>query len=123
MCPSASGVFRGVVQVEQTTSLGTDAQTTNYWMWRFDRPDEPVALDNLWGKAPEQAVSDLQLANNPQAGRPDGVADVEIAVDAYFPRTIPTTPPAVRGKGVHAGGRNRLFLDSHAKFLRDIRTQ
>ena len=100
-----------------------DAPVVRYWMWRFDRPDFPIPLDDLWGKTDDQAVSDLRLANNPQAGRPDGPADVEMAVDPYFPRTIPTVSAALRGHSVHFGGRNRLFLDTHVKYLRDARTQ
>jgi prepilin-type N-terminal cleavage/methylation domain-containing protein/prepilin-type processing-associated H-X9-DG protein len=94
----------------------------NYWMWRFDRPDDPVPLDNLWGKTDSQAVSDLQASGNPQVGRVDGVADVELAVDPYFPRTIPQVPDVARGLTAHIGGRNRLFLDGHVKWLRDVRT-
>jgi prepilin-type N-terminal cleavage/methylation domain-containing protein/prepilin-type processing-associated H-X9-DG protein len=122
ICPSAQGVFATTTQVRQAITSDPNAKKTTYWLWRFDRPDDPVPLDNLWGKSDEQAVSDLFQANNPQAGQPQGVADVELAVDPYFPKTIPTTPPEVRGKAVHAGGRNRLFLDGHAKWLRDIRT-
>lgn len=79
-------------------------------------------LDNFWGKTPDQSVGDLQVAGNPVTGIPDGVADVELAVDPYFPRTIPSVDVALRGKAVHVGGRNRLFLDMHAKWMRDIRT-
>lgn len=122
-CPSVSGLFRNVVQVEQETGLGSRLSPSNYWMWRFDRPDDPVPLDNFWGKTPDQAVSDLRAANNPQAGMPDGVADVEMAVDPYFPSTIPTVPAAFKGKSAHFGGRNRLFLDTHVRFLRDPRTR
>lgn len=122
ICPSASGVFSNTVQVRQSVSTLANAKQSTYWLWRFDRADDPIAIDNLWGKTEDQAVSDLQAANNPQVGFPNGVADIELAVDPYFPRTIPTTPPEVRGKAVHAGGRNRLFLDGHAKWLRDIRT-
>lgn len=121
-CPSAADAFRNVVQVEQPVEPGTSPRLSNYWMWRFDRPDDPVPLDNFWGKTDLQAVEDLRAANNPQAGMPDGVSDVELAVDPYFPRTIPTVPPPLRGKAMHFGGRNRLFLDTHAKFLRDPRT-
>ena len=53
-CPSSVGSFGSAVQVAQEGST--------YWMWRFDRPDDPVPLDNLWGKSPEQAVVDLQDA-------------------------------------------------------------
>ncbi len=121
-CPSALGVFATTIQVRQPISPTPNALQTTYWLWRFDQFSDPVALDNLWGKTGEQAVEDLISANNPQAGKPEGIADVEVAVDPYFPGTIATTPPEVRGKAVHAGGRNRLFLDGHAKWLRDIRT-
>lgn len=120
MCPSAEGTFQGAVQVEQSTDTGA---TSNYWMWRFDSTEFPIPLDNLWGKSPEAAVSDLQAANSPFIGYPNGVSDVEIMVDAYFPGTIPSTPSELRGKAVHFGGRNRMFLDTHAKFMRDRRTE
>ena len=113
-CPSVTGRMAGVVQVEQGAS--------NYWLWRFDRPDDPIALDNFWGKSPEQAVSDLKQANNPTAGQPESVAEAELAVDPYFPKTIPSVSAALKGRAVHNGGRSRLFLDGHAKWLRDIRT-
>jgi prepilin-type N-terminal cleavage/methylation domain-containing protein len=121
-CPSGRGIFSNVVQVNQAVSNQPNAKFANYWLWRFDRTDDPVAIDNLWGKSEEQAVADLQAANNPQVGFPQGVADIEIAVDPYFPRTIPSVSPELRGRAVHAGGRNRLFLDTHAKWMRDIRT-
>jgi hypothetical protein len=91
-------------------------------MWRFDHLDDPVPLDNFWGKTPDSAVADLQAANNPQIGVPEGPSDVELAVDPYFPRTIPSVASELKGKSVHEGGRNRLFLDLHAKWLRDPRT-
>ena len=51
------------IQVRQrTTSAPTPA--TYYWLWRFDRPDDPVPLDNLWGKIDAQAVEDLRQARN-----------------------------------------------------------
>lgn len=111
------------VQVNQPIAAGPNAPSSRYWLWRFDRPDAVIPLDNFWGKTDLAAVSDLQAAKNPQAGMPDGPADAELAVDPYFPRTIPTVPPELRGKAVHFGGRNRLFLDGHVKFLRDARTQ
>ena len=113
-CDSVKGALVEVVQVKQGAS--------RYWFWRFDRPDEPVPLDNLWGKTDDQAVADLQAAQNPTVGFPQGVSDIELGVDPYFPKTIPTVDPALKGKSVHSGGRNRLFLDHHAKWLRDIRT-
>lgn len=94
---------------------------TTYWAWRFDRFDDPAPLDNFWGKTPEQAVIDLAAANNPQAGTPNSISEVELMVDPYFPRTVPA-PAELKGKSPHAGGRNRLFLDCHAKWLKDRRT-
>lgn len=123
VCPGTEASSLGqVVQVVQEFDAGSRRWKANFWMWRFDRPDDPVPLDNLWGKSEDQAVRDLQLAGNPQVGSPNGTSDVEMAVDAYFPRTIPSVPPALKGKAVHFGGRNRLFLDWHAKFLKDART-
>lgn len=120
LCPSIAGGGLGLrVEVSQAA---VGPVRTNYWWWRFDRPDDPVPLDNLWGKGELQAVQDLKLARNPQAGDPDGPADVEIGVDPYFPSTIPTVPAEIRGRAVHFGGRNRFFLDGHVKFLRDVRT-
>jgi len=120
LCPGNAG---GEIQKTQSVSSAADAEKTNYWLWRFDRPDDPVPLDDFWGKTPDQAVQDLIAANNPQAGIPQGVSDVEMTVDPYFPNTIPTVPATLKGKSVHFGGRNRLFIDWHVKFLRDPRTQ
>ena len=119
-CPSARGKFGDEVRVLQRGASGGESA---YWMWRFDRPDDPVPLDNFWGKTPDQAVDDLITANNPQAGQPNGVAEVELAVDPYFPSTISTVPTNLKGKTSHFDGRNRLFLDSHAAFLHDSRTK
>jgi type II secretory pathway pseudopilin PulG len=118
LCPTRFA--RGAVQVEQHTG---DGAMTNYWMWRFDRDTDPVPLDNFWGKSPEQCVGDLVTANDPVIGVPQGVAEVEVMVDPYFPGTIPSTPANLRGLSTHFGGRNRLFLDSHAKFFKDRRTE
>jgi prepilin-type N-terminal cleavage/methylation domain-containing protein len=123
-CASVAGSTLGAApQVRQAITSAPNAPATYYWLWRFDRPDDPVPLDNLWGKAEPQAVADLQAAGNPQVGFPEGPADVELAVDPYFPSTIPTVADSLKGRAVHFGGRNRLFLDSHVKYLRDPRTQ
>lgn len=113
-CPSTEGIWKNEPQVTQNG--------VNYWIWRFDQISDPIAQDNGWGKSPEQLTADLIAAANPFIGIPDGPADVELAVDPYFPRTVPTIPAGLRGRAVHSGGRNRLFLDTHVKFLRDIRT-
>jgi prepilin-type N-terminal cleavage/methylation domain-containing protein/prepilin-type processing-associated H-X9-DG protein len=122
-CPSVRGsAFGQAPQVAQAAWEWPDSTVARYWMWRFDSQAPSIPLDNFWGKTDLQAVDDLRAANNPQAGMPDGPADAELAVDPYFPRTIPTVPPEFRGRGVHFGGRNRLFLDGHVKYFRDHRT-
>lgn len=114
-CPSVTNTPIGeTIQVKQGES--------RYWMWRFDRPDNPVDIENFWGKSVDQAVQDLITANDPLVGKIEGVADTELLVDPYFPKTVPTVPADLKGKSAHAGGRNRLFLDFHAKWMRDIRT-
>ncbi len=121
-CPSVEHSALGqVVQVSQPITAGVDAPTSRYWMWRFDRPDDPVPLDNFWGKTTDQAIIDLDTANNPQAGRPLGESDTELLVDPYFPRTIPSVSSSLKGVSVHMGGRNRLFLDLHVHYLKDNR--
>jgi prepilin-type N-terminal cleavage/methylation domain-containing protein/prepilin-type processing-associated H-X9-DG protein len=121
-CPSVKGAMGTVDQVRQVVSTAANAPSTYYWLWRFDRPDTPIPLDEFWDKNELAAVSDLRAANNPQAGLPDGPADAELAVDPYFPKTIPSVPAAIKGLAVHFGGRNRLFLDGHVKYQRDVRT-
>ena len=114
-CPSTINSPVGeAIQVKQGKS--------RYWMWRFDRPSDPVGIEEFWGKSAEQAVEDLITANDPLLGKITGVSEVELLVDPYFPKTIPTVAAELKGKTAHAGGRNRLFLDFHAKWMRDIRT-
>ncbi len=110
------------VQSVQATSAATNAPLARYWAWRFDRPDDPVGLEDFWGKTQPQAVADLQSANDPAVGLVNGVSDVELVVDPYFPATIPTVSAELRGRTVHPGGRNRILLDGHAQFLKDKRT-
>ena len=123
-CPSlVSSTLRAVPQATQAYRTDRTNAVVSYWLWRFDREDEPVALDNFWGKTIEQSVVDLREAKNPQAGTPSGPVEVEWVVDPYFPNTVPSLPPELKGKAVHAKGRNRLMLDSHAEFTRDKRLQ
>ena len=67
-------------------------------------------------------MRDLVTAAIPLIGKPTGPAEVEILVDPYFPNTVPSLPANLRGRGVHPGGRNRLWRDMHAEFFRDART-
>jgi len=113
-CPAMIGSAVG-------ESVRVKQDPARYWLWRFDQFSDTIPLDNLWGKSPEQALSDLVAANNPQVGNPTGLSEVELAVDPYFPRTIPSVPTELKGKAVHFSGRNRLYADGHAKFQKDIR--
>jgi prepilin-type N-terminal cleavage/methylation domain-containing protein len=123
-CPASLNATAG--NVIQTTNV---IQMTNgsppvvrYWLWRFDRPDDPVGQEDFWGKSVAQSISDLQAANDPTVGPISSASDVELAVDPYFPSTIATVDPALKGRTIHAGGRCRLFLDGHVQFIKDART-
>jgi prepilin-type N-terminal cleavage/methylation domain-containing protein/prepilin-type processing-associated H-X9-DG protein len=122
-CPAAETCLAGnAEQSIQLLSIASNAPVTRYWLWRFDRIDDPVPLDNFWDKTPEGCVADLRVANNPTVGIPGGPSDVELVVDPYYPSSIPTVSPALKGRTIHPGGRNRLFLDSHVQYLIDSRT-
>ncbi|MGC3961004.1 MAG: prepilin-type N-terminal cleavage/methylation domain-containing protein [Verrucomicrobiota bacterium] len=122
LCPSlAQRQLLDVIQCVQPTSLSNSNLMVGYWLWRFDRLDNPVSLDNFWNKTIDQSVLDLRTANTPQAGLPSGPVDVELAVDSYFPATIPSVTPELRGRAAHRGGRNRLMLDFRVEYLRDAR--
>lgn len=124
-CPAAVNSTTGnAIQSVQATSNDTNAPLCRYWAWRFDRPDDPVGIEDFWGKSETQAVQDLITASATDAilGHISGAADVELVVDPYFPKTIPTVDPALKGRTIHAGGRCRVFLDGHTQFIKDART-
>ena len=122
-CPVAVNSSVGNIdQTRQQFSTDSNAPTCRYWLWRFDRPDDPVGSTDFWGKSVTQSVADLISANDATVGPVSGAVDVELAVDPYFPSTIPTGPPAMKGRTIHAGGRTRVFLDGHVEFKKDSRT-
>jgi prepilin-type N-terminal cleavage/methylation domain-containing protein len=123
-CPAAinSPVGNATNSMQLGSTNALNAPVVRYWLWRFDRPDDPVGLEDFWGKTAAQAVADLQAANDPTVGLINGPTDVELAVDSYFPNTIPTVAPELKGRTIHAGGRCRAFLDGHVQFLKDSRT-
>ena len=122
-CPAAVlSAIGNVVQSMQAFSTDTNDPVSRYWLWRFDRPDDPVSPEDFWGKSATQAVSDLQSTNDPTIGMISGASDVELTVDPYFPNTIPTVTAALKGGTIHPGGRSRLFLDGHVQFIKDART-
>ena len=121
-CPAAQRArFANVEQVRQASGSATNAAEVRYWMWRFDRKDDPIPLDNFWGRTEADCVASLRAANNPNAGTPNGPSEVELTADVYFPSTVPSLPAEFRGRGAHAGGRNGLMLGGHASFVRDRR--
>jgi prepilin-type N-terminal cleavage/methylation domain-containing protein len=122
VCPSSQALFGETIQVAQAISTAQNSPTTYYWLWRFDHPGSPIPLDDCWGKTEDQCLADLQQAKDPTVGYPQGVSNVELAVDPYFPDTIPTVTPAIKGKSTHFDGRNRVFLDDHVEFFHDYRT-
>ena len=115
-CPAVrSGPLAKAAQAWQFGGLDTNtAPLVNYWMWRFDRPDEPVPLDNFWGKTEREVLV---------AQPTEGAIVVELAVDPYFPNTIPSVSPELKGWSAHLGGRNRLMLDGHVEHFKDPRTR
>ncbi len=122
-CPAGQSSPAGTVaQTVQAVSTASNAPVTRCWLWRFDRPDDPVSQEDFWCKTEPQAIADLQAANDPLVGTVNGAVDVELAVDPYFPLTVSSLEPELRGRTLHRGGRNRLMLDGHASFLRDRRT-
>ena len=124
-CPTAINSPTGnALQSVQATSADTNAPLCRYWAWRFDRIDDPVGQEDFWGKSQSQAVSDLIAASATDAtlGLITGPVDVELVVDPYYPKTIPSVDPALKGCTIHAGGRCRAFLDGHTEFIKDTRT-
>jgi len=124
VCPALmSSPLRDAAQCVQLSQPGNPNAIVSYWLWRFDRNTDPIPPDNFWGKTIPQCVSDLVAENSPQIGQPTGPVQVELVVDPYFPATIPSVSPELRGRAVHSKGRNRLFLDNHAVFEKDSRLQ
>ena len=125
-CPGGMGSPAGTaVQSLQAISTDPAVPAVRYWLWRFDRIDDlssSIMLSDFWGKTEAQAVADLKSANDPTVGNITGPSDVELAVDPYFPKTIATVLPELSGRTIHPGGRNRVFLDGHVQYLKDVRT-
>jgi prepilin-type N-terminal cleavage/methylation domain-containing protein len=127
-CPAAVNSTTGnAIESVQAISGDTNAPLCRYWAWRFDRTNDmsdPTMLEDFWTKTASQAVADLKTASATDAtlGIINGASDVELVVDPYFPNTVPSVDPALKGRTIHAGGRCRVFLDGHVQFLRDART-
>jgi prepilin-type N-terminal cleavage/methylation domain-containing protein len=125
-CPTAVNSTTGnAIESVQAISTDTNAPPCHYWAWRFDRTNDlsdPTMLEDFWTKSVTEAVTDLQTANDATVGPIGGPTDVELAVDPYFPNTVPTVDPALKGRTIHGGGRCRVYLDGHTQYLRDART-
>lgn len=125
-CPAAvQGPSGNAVESLQAISTDTNGPICRYWSWRFDRTNvmtDPLMMEDFWAKEESKAIIDLANANDPLVGIITGPVDVELAVDPYFPKTVPSVDPALLGRTVHAGGRCRVFLDGHTQFIRDMRT-
>jgi hypothetical protein len=96
-------------------------------MWRFDRHEEPFKKTDCWGKTSDACIADIDIQNTGPMPEttidplvPQSEADLELAVDPYFPNAV-SSPASLRGLAVHFGGRNRVFFDDHVKWLRDVR--
>jgi prepilin-type N-terminal cleavage/methylation domain-containing protein len=125
VCPSVpSSPIRDALQCKQESRPGDPNSAVTYWLWRFDRPDNPIPLDDFWGKTIPQCVNELNISGNTTVALPvSGPVQVEMTVDPYFPSTVPTVAPELKGRAIHPRGRNRLFLDNHAAFEKDSRLQ
>jgi prepilin-type N-terminal cleavage/methylation domain-containing protein len=125
-CPASLTSLSGnAIESVQAVTSDTNGPICRYWSWRFDRTNDlgnPLMLEDFWTKTESQAVLDLKNANDPTVGIITGPADVELAVDPYFPKTVSSVDPTLLGRTVHAGGRCRVFLDGHTQFLKDVRT-
>ncbi|HYG21700.1 MAG TPA: type II secretion system protein [Verrucomicrobiae bacterium] len=122
-CPGAQlASFADAEQAVQHVHSASNAPTVRYWMWRFDRIDDPIPDDNFWGRSEHDAFMRVKDAGNPTVGIPNGPSEVELTVDVYFPAPIPAVPASMKGRSAHAGGRNRLMLDGHVQWLKDART-
>lgn len=122
-CPGVmSGSIARLDQVRQWGGTDTNRSVeVTYWMWRFDRPDDPVPADNFWGRTVQESLVGWLISGNPLVVPGGGLSELELVVDPYFPATIPAIPEPVRGRAAHPGFRNRLLMDGHADRVRDRR--
>ncbi|HWQ90916.1 MAG TPA: prepilin-type N-terminal cleavage/methylation domain-containing protein, partial [Clostridia bacterium] len=87
-CPGLkSARWTTVEQAGQLAGSESNSVMTRYWMWRFDRTDEPVPGDNFWGRTEADCVNSMRDLNDPNAPTLTGPSDLELAVDVYLPNT------------------------------------
>lgn len=122
-CPGLkSASWINIEQSRQASGSESNAPVVRYWMWRFDRTDDPVPGDNFWGRTETGCVSSMRDMNDPNAPPLNGPSDLELSVDVYLPSTVAALPADLKGRSAHPGGRNRLMLDGHVKYFKDSRT-
>lgn len=119
LCPGSRARFSDVPQARQVWS--DDGRVAEFWMWRFDRIEDPIPLDNFWGKTPFQALEDIRRENSPWIPRADGLSDLELAVNVYFPAGNPQVPQSLQGRSAYPGGRATLYMDNSARWVPDRR--
>ena len=120
-CPTAvDSPVGNIVQSVQATSNDTNAPLCRYWAWRFDRTDDLSARHarGFLGQISKRGPCPIcNPTNDPTVGPISGAVDVELVVDPYYPKTVPTVPAGFKGRTIHAGGRCRVFLDGHTQFI------
>jgi prepilin-type N-terminal cleavage/methylation domain-containing protein len=129
-CPAAiNSAIGNKLQSVQAITGDTNGPLCRYWLWRFDRVDDLTStnmITDFWAKTTSQAIANLQAHNIPivdsTIGIINGASDVEIAVDPYFPNTVPSLSADLKGFTIHPGGRCRVFLDGHVQYIKDSRT-
>ena len=117
---TVAGLGRSALRWDEIRSFRLDYYST--------RGDRTGGWMQLTAKGPsgkirvDSALEDFRASLlNSTTQPPDGLSGVELAVDPYFPRTIPSVSPALSGRSAHRGGRNRLMLDGSAAWFRDNR--
>lgn len=66
-CPGVmSGPIARLDQVRQWGGTDTNrSPEVTYWMWRFDRIDDPVPADNFWGRTVDESLAGWLSSGNP----------------------------------------------------------
>ena len=64
-CPAAQlASFANFDPAFQIIDASPNSPAVRYWMWRFDRKDDPIPEDNFWGRTEEESVSHLRTSGN-----------------------------------------------------------
>ena len=110
-CPAVNASpLRDRQECSQSISNHVDAPVARYWLWRFDRAEAEVPLDNFWGKSETQIIADLRAAENPQVGMP-----ASARVWSPVGRTCSSRGSDRRHPGCDANARVRRHRDSSAE--------